>query len=242
MNASLYGPAQNGAIVYVTTPVTATNEPKSSGVTTRGLFIYDAVEPNGVGSGSWQILPDGPASTSGVTGEGAYAIKGKGNLGLLDLGINLLSSNVRALNLPSPTVPSTVLTGIISTNVTNTGTDAYYTVPSTGIYQINYSYRTGQGIRAQLLAADPPGIIITRATSPTGTQTELDSKLFGGIQLLSLAIVPLALANISLTQAQISHIYQLNQGDVLRFALVEGGLALGVLTDASAELSIYRLK
>jgi hypothetical protein len=141
------------------------------------------------------------------------------------------------------TVGGTVTTEIASTQIVNNE----YVVPSTGIYHIDYSFRTGQGISAQLLANNPPGIAIVKTVGTGGTavNTLLDYRGFGGVNLLDLsavALLNLVVINITLTQGQISHVYKLNAGDRLRFGLVQGGLNLGLITDKSAELSIYKIR
>ena len=120
-------------------------------------------------------------------------------------------------------------------------------VPSDGIYHINYSFRTGQGVSAELLSRAKPGLIITKTVG--STTTALDYRMFGSITLLDLPDIPLlpilnnlVVANITLTQGQISHIYNLKAGDILRFGIVQGGLNLGLLNDKSAELSIYKIR
>ena len=247
LNTNNYGPDQDGAIVYVTTPVTVTTEPKTVAVTSRGLYIYDHLQPNSNGTGLWQVLPDGPAAPGGgSTGDGAYAIRVRGTLSLLNLGINLLGSSIQNITLPTTTTLPNADVDITSSQITTTGADSYYTIPSDGIYQINYSYRTGQGLRLELLGANRPGIIITKTAlgAALNTATTVDYRYFGGISLGSIDVlgIPVSLANLALTQGQISHIHQFTAGDRVRFGIVTGGLAAGVLTDASAEVSIYRIK
>ncbi len=241
-----YGPAQNGAIVYVTLPATITG-PKTTGVITKGLFVYDATANNGTGTGTWNILPEGAINQS-TTGDGAYATRVRGSLSLLNLGINLLGSSVQTIALPTAESLPNANVDITSTQITTTASDSYYTVPTSGIYQVNYSYRTGQGLRLEALAANRPGLIITKTAAGAAitTATTIDYRYFGGISILALPGLPLVggltLANLALTEGQISHIYQFTAGDRVRFGVVTGGLAAGVLTDASAELSIYKIK
>lgn len=233
LNAGLYGAAQNGALVYVTTPVTATNEPKTSGVTTRGLFIYDALEPNGSGNGSWQILPDGPAApATGGTGDGAYAARFTGSSSLLSLNVGL-GTTFYAIPLSNVAVNN----NIPSTQVANN----QYTVPSSGIYQINYSFRYEQGLIASVLSSAPE-MRILKTTS--GTSTTLDFRTFGGITLLpTVTLLGISLgASITLADGQISHIYNLQQGDVLTFGIARGGLDLSVASNSAAEISVYKIK
>lgn len=241
LKEAAYGPAQNGAMVFVTSPITTTaGSVKTRDVTTSGFFVYDAnyVNPGGV-TGTWNHVVMGDTATPNTSA--TYAMRAQGNLQLLSLGINLLGSSVRSI----PIRPATA--GVISVEIgtpqvtyNSTTQDGYYVVPSTGLYHIDYSFRTGQGVRAELLTGSRPGLIITKANSPTGTQTALDYRLFGGVQLLDLGA--LGLVNVSITQGQISHIYNFQAGDVLRFGIVQGGLALSVLSDTSAELSIYKIR
>lgn len=69
--------------------------------------------------------------------------------------------------------------------------------------------------------------------------------MFGSVNLLDLSGVlglTLVVVNIALTQGQISHMYQLNAGDNIRFGIVQGGLNLGLITDKSAEISIFKIR
>jgi len=249
--SAVYGAPQNGAIVYVTESVTATNDPKTAAVLTKGLFVYDAFASNGSGTGLWNVMQQGPATpAAGTTGDGAYSGRVRGTLSLLNLGISLLGSSIQNIALPSTTTLPDINVDITSGQITTTGVDSYYTIPSTGIYQINYSYRTGQGLRLELLGANRPGIIVTKTASGAAatTATTVDYRYFGGISLgnITVPIPPLnpsiSLGNLALTQGQISHIHQFTAGDRVRFGVVTGGLVAGVLTDASAEISIYKIK
>ncbi|MCX8533870.1 hypothetical protein [Chryseobacterium luquanense] len=265
LKETAYTAAQNGAIVYVTSPA-ATTGPKTIGVLSTGLFMYDAFAANSSGTGLWYKLPTTDSPPVG-TGD-AYAARINRGLSLLGVNLNLLSNTVQLIPLPTATnitapgvLPaidiSVDVTGIINitTNLSTGPTvpgDSYYTVPSTGLYHIDYSYRTGQGLRLEVLGANRPGLIITK--SPAGglpaTAVPIDYRYFGGISLGNLTIplqpllpnVTLALANLALTQGQISHIYQFNAGERIRFGVLEGGLGLSVLTDATAELSIYKIR
>lgn len=257
-----YGPAQNGAIVYVTSAASTTG-PKTAGVNSIGLYMYDATAINSNGNGLWNKLPTSSTPSTG-TGD-AYAARINRGLALLGVNLNLLSNTVQLIPLPTATnitqpgitppidINLDIVTGIvnITTNLSTGPTvpgDSYYTVPSTGVYHIDYSYRTGQGLRLEVLGAQRPGLVILK--SPTGgspsTATPIDYRYFGGISLGNLTIpvinVTVALANLALTQGQISHIYQFNAGERIRFGVLQGGLGLDVLTDASAELAIYKIR
>ena len=264
LKESAYTTAQNGAIVYVTSPATTTG-PKTTGVLTTGLFMYDAFATNSSGTGLWFKLPTSASPPVG-TGD-AYAARINRGLALLGVNLALLSNTVQLIPLPTATnitnpgiTPpidiSVDVAGIvnITTNL-STGPsapgDSYYTVPSTGLYHIDYSYRIGQGLMLEVLAANRPGLIITKspANGLPASAVAIDYRYFGGINLGSLTLplppplnVGITLANLALTQGQISHIYQFNAGERIRFGVLTGGIGLNVLTDASAELAIYKIR
>lgn len=224
LKEAAYGPAQNGAVVFVTSPTTVTGV-KTAGVTTRGIFTYDANATNsGGGTGLWAKI----AESDPTAATGTYAAKFRGNVSLLSATLSLFSSNFNYLPLNSAS--TTVVTEIPSTQITNN----QYVVPSAGLYNINFSFRMGQGLTAQLLSNNPPSIAIVRTRS--GVNTLLDSRVFGGISLLGGTL------SLTLTQGQISHIYNLQAGDILRFGLVQGGLDLSLIADRSAELSVYKIR
>lgn len=234
--------AQHGALLYVTSPVTnpnPINDPKTQDVESTGFFMYDAyyTHPNNT-QGIWNKV----AVTDLGISSGTYAAKFVGNLSLLNISLGLFTSSFNYL--PLSTSGGTVTTEIASSQIVNNE----YIVPSEGIYHINYSFRTGQGISAQLLSNNSPGIAIVKTVGTGGTavNTLLDYRVFGGVNLLDLSgllsILNIVVVNVTLTQGQISHIYKLNAGDRLRFGLIQGGLNLGLLTDKSAELSIYKIR
>lgn len=220
-----YGPDQNGALVFVTSPVT-TPSLKTTNVSTAGIYSYDATFTH---SNSTQGIWNQLGEVEGIAGANdLYALKADGNLGLLNLGLDLLGSRFYRIPLPNSSGGAFDVE-IPSPQVAGSG----YTVPIDGTYVINYSFRTGTGVRAELLSGARPGALIRKTSG--GSSTILDYRLFGGV---SLSIV----LNVSVSQAQISHIYKLKAGDFLEFGLVQGGLGVGVLSDTSAELSIYRIR
>ncbi|MCU7619145.1 hypothetical protein NZ698_18350 [Chryseobacterium sp. PBS4-4] len=229
--SAAYGAAQNGAIVYVTESVTATTDPKTSAVLTKGLFVYDAFASNGTGTGLWNVIQEGPATPSTVTGDGVYAAKFTSDFSLL--GLTLISSGQRNFTFTpnNSTVPSVGNTTVqVSSSQMAAG---IYTVPSTGIYQINYSYKEGTGLNLAVLTSS--GINIRKAPLGSNTYTILDSKGFSGANLVVLSL--------SLTQSQISHLYSLTAGDKLQFGISRTGIAtLDLLNTVEVDLSIYRIK
>lgn len=223
MKDAAYGIDQHGAMVFVTSPVTASSL-KTTNVIEPGLYSYDGTFTHANSTkGMWMEMEQG----NGNSGSGAYAMRAAGSLGLLDLSLNLFGSAFYSIPITN-TSGAVYNIEITSAQVANN----QYTVPQDGLYAINYSYRTGTGLRAELLSGNRPGAVIRKTSNVTSTV--LDYRLFGGVDLI--------LANVSLSQAQISHIYELKAGDILEFGIVRGGLSLGVLADSSAELSIYKIR
>ena len=115
----------------------------------------------------------------------------------------------------------------------NASTD-FYTVPSNGIYEINYQFRYGSGVQASLLNfSGVPSIGILRHPT-SGPYTVLDSRKFSGVS------VPLLLS-IIVSDTGINSVYQLNAGDRLSFEVNAGGLALGLLGSSHAEFVIKKI-
>lgn len=244
LKSSAYTAAQNGAIVYVSS---ATTNPtgKTILITEPGLYSYDAAANNG--NGLWNKILEGSNNEDGIP-RGTYSMKASGSLTLLSLGINLLGSNFSYIPISNNTGSGTVVAEIPSSQVNAAVTPSidsgYYVVPATGVYHIDYSFRFGQGLMAELLSGQKPGIVITLARNGA-SPVVLDSRIFGGVNLLDLGNVlgvGVVAASITLSQGQISHIYSLKKGDILRFGVVQGGLNLGILNDRSAELSIFRVR
>ncbi len=225
---------QNGAIVFVSSPTT-TSSIKTEDVSSVGFFIYDAYYTHPENQkGIWKKI----ATSDPGMGSSVYAARGSGNLSLISLGLTLFGSNVNYIPL-SNTSSSTFTVEIPTNQIENNA----YTVPSDGIYHINYSFRIAQGISAELLSGASPGLIITKTVGLS--TTGLDYRIFGGVNLLDVNLgFPLPRLNVSvtLTQGQISHIYNLKAGDILRFGIVQGGLNVAALSSKSAEISIYKIR
>ncbi|WP_159479442.1 hypothetical protein [Chryseobacterium sp. 18068] len=224
LKETAYTAAQNGAIVYVTSPA-ATTGPKTTGVTSEGLFIYDAVTNNSSGNpGIWFKLPT--TASSGTAGDGAFSAKFTSTLNLLGLGVG---GGILNLNIGGSSGGTTTIQ-VPSTSMSN----GVYTVPSTGLYQINFSYKEGTGASVSLLTNS--GIVINRTPVGSSTATILDSKGFGGVNV---ALV----LTVSITQTTINHIYSLTAGDKIQFGINRQGIATLDLANASeAELSIYKIR
>ncbi len=223
---SFYGSDQEGTMIWVTKPITANlSTAKTQFIHKKGYYIYDSeyVHPDN-SKGIWKSLTDEtPLSNN------AFAASGSTGISLISLGINLLGSEFRTINLSSPNLTISIGNNLISNN--------QYTVPESGIYMISYQFRFGQGITAELLSAQRPGLAIAKTSG--STNSVLDYSIFGGVQLINLGA--LGLVNVSLSQGQINHLFQLQAGDKLNFGVITGGLNLSLLGDTSTEISIHKI-
>ena len=107
----------------------------------------------------------------------------------------------------------------------------FYTVPSTGIYVINFAFLYGTGVQASLLGGTPR-VAILRLSTDTDFDV-LAEKSFSGVNL--------ALANITISDVTLNSVYQLNAGDRIVFGFNRSGIALGLLGSSSTSFSIYKI-
>ena len=225
--SSVYGLPQDGAIVYITAPVTAQTDPKTQDVGTIGFFIYDAkyVHPGGI-VGVWNKVD---TQETGFNSS-VYSARFSGTFTLLGLTVSLASPPTQRFFPFTANNSTNVSVKIPSSQMTN----GEYLVPQDGIYQVHYSYREGSGVKVGLLSS--AAVNITKiAANPVAT-TVLDSQDLGGADLI--------VAKVSISQSQMNHIYSLKAGDKLKFGFVRGGLIdLDLLnTGIVAEISIYKIR
>ena len=114
----------------------------------------------------------------------------------------------------------------------DTTTD-FYTVPSDGIYEINYEMRYGSGVLLSLVNfSGIPSIGVLKHNS--SGYTVLDKRKFSGVS------VPL-LASIIVSNTTIDSMYELTAGEKLSFEVNAGGLALNVLGDSYASVIVRKI-
>lgn len=145
-------------------------------------------------------------------------------------GVSLLSGTLFAgwqkINFDSGNIP-------INPGSNFSATTDFYTVPSSGVYVVNYEFRYGSGVMLSALNfSGIPSIGILSHNS--SGYTVLEQKKFSGVS------VPL-LASIIISDAGINTMYQLTAGEQLSFELNAGGLALGLLGSSYATVSIYKI-
>jgi len=113
--------------------------------------------------------------------------------------------------------------------------DDIYTVPSDGVYVINFDVRYGSGVMlAALNFSGIPSIGILKHSSDMSSYTVMDKKKFSGASVSFLA-------SIIISNTSIDSIYRLSKNDKLSFEINAGGLALNLLSDSSARVYIYKI-
>lgn len=108
-----------------------------------------------------------------------------------------------------------------------------YTVPSTGIYEINFYFRYGTGLQAALLSGDVTVGILKEDVS-TSIIAPLDKRKFAGVNLA-------VLINVTISTSEINSVYKLNAGDKISFGVNKGTLNLGLLGSSAAEFVIKKI-
>lgn len=105
----------------------------------------------------------------------------------------------------------------------------FYTVPSDGIYEINYEMRYGNGVLLGLFGT--PKIGILKHTS--GNYEVLDSRIFGGANLV--------VASVTISNTAINSVYKLTAGDQLSFEFFAGSIGLGALSSSYASVVVKKI-
>ncbi|MFZ4927840.1 hypothetical protein [Chryseobacterium sp. Mn2064] len=112
-------------------------------------------------------------------------------------------------------------------------TNSTYTIPSTGVYAVSYSFRFGTGIQASLLSSGT-GIGITRTRGAgAGVTTLIDSRTFNGVNLV--------VANLTISDSTINSLYSFQAGDRVTFGFIDPGITLTLLSTSVASFYIYKV-
>lgn len=109
--------------------------------------------------------------------------------------------------------------------------DHSYVVPSTGVYNLSFTFRYGTGLQASLLTT-PPTVAILR--NRANTVTIIDSKNFNGVNL--------AIANLTISEGTITNLYSFQAGDRISFGMNQTGLLnAGLLSSSFASVNIHKV-
>lgn len=216
MKENLYGPAHNGALIYVTQPVTRSSH-KMQNVTSEGYYVYDAKYTHADRSqGVWKkMFSDTHAFAWSYSGQPNYSAR------------KLRTSGTDVELLRFVASDSTIGADYI--------VDDQYIVRESGLYAIDYSLRFE--VDEAVYVTKRPSIIILKTTNNHEIQNLLASKSFDGINFGGgkggFVITP---------SAGIHHIYHLNEGDRLGFGFVGNGKSIASMGDVNSEISIFKIR
>ena len=156
------------------------------------------------------------------TNTSVFAAKKTTGISLLSLG--LFPSGFRAVNFLA--AERTIGSASLFSDTDNT-----YTIPSTGVYAIGFSFRYGTGLQASLLANNPGvGIVRTRA----GVATIIDSSPLSGDNLVLLSL--------TISDSSLSSVYSFQAGDKISFGLTGStALDVGLLGSSTSSFYIYKI-
>lgn len=176
-------------------------------------------------SGSNFLRGDGVWAAPTVAAEAnttVYAARKTTGISLLSLGV--FPSGFRAVNFLN--AERTVGNPSLYSDTDNT-----YTIPSTGTYQIGYTFKYGNGLQAALLPNSPGvGIVRTRA----GVSTTIDARSFSGANLVIMSL--------TVSENSLNSIYSFQAGDKISLGLTGSSLLdAGILGTSTASFFIYKV-
>lgn len=213
----LYGPAQNGAMIYVTDIARKTSS-KTQRMTSSGYYVYDASYLNKDNSaGIWKKMFSDP---------NAFAVSSSGKTSFSKVALKSSKSSFHRILFDS---------AIDSQVGAEYMVDNQYLVPETGLYVINFSISFNDPKSQNF--TERPDLTIIKTTNNHETQSFLAQKMLYGM------IPKDGKGNFSVsTSSGINHIYNLQQGDQLGFGLLGEGFSSADLKNTSIEISIYKIR
>lgn len=183
---------------------------------TGGDFQVAQVNPQLIIDAAVNAINTSNANTS------VYSAKKTAGISLLSLG--LFPTGFRAVNFVQ--AERTLGTASLFSDTDNT-----YTVPTSGVYAVGFSFRYGTGLQAAILA-DSPGVGILRTRA--GVATLIDSRTFSGANLLVLSL--------TISETSINSLYTLQSGDKITFGLTGSSLlSVGLLGSSTGSFYIYKV-
>ncbi|MBB4805144.1 hypothetical protein HNP38_000416 [Chryseobacterium defluvii] len=202
----------NGTLKVRETPIVTALPGYQIMAVNLGSFQVAKVDP--------QIIIDAAANAAN-TNTTVYSAQKTGGISLLSVTLFSTWKQINFLTTDRTTGSASLFSN----------TDYSYTVPSTGVYAIGFYFRYGSGLQASLLTGGP-GIGIIKNTS--GTFTPLDIREFSGLNL--------GLGALTISEASINSLYNLQAGDKLYFGLTNTGVLGGtVLSSSNASFYIYKV-
>lgn len=204
----------NGTMKIRDTPITTALPGYTIMAVNDGTFQVAKVDP--------QVIINA-ATAAASTNTSVYAAKKASGIDLLSL--SLFPTGFRAVNFVA--ADRSVGSAALFSDTDNT-----YTVPSTGVYAVGFTFRYGSGLQAAILT-NTPGIGIFRNRGGVGTL--IDSRVFSGLT------IPLLLS-LTISESTISSLYSFQTGDKISFGLTgSSALEAGLLGTSVGSFYIYKV-
>lgn len=142
------------------------------------------------------------------------------------LGLSIFPENFKVINFLS--TERNIGSGALFSD-----TDYSYVIPSTGVYQVGFSFRYGSGLQTELLGTTGPGIGILRTRN--NVTTLIDNRTFNGIS------VPLVLS-LTISESNVSSLYSFQANDRVSFGITGSGfVSANVLGSSVGSFYIYKV-
>ncbi len=207
-----YTPAQTGAVIYVTSPISSlpSSNPQTVNVTASGYYYFNGTV--------WVRMADARPKPSIYEGEATR------NWSLLSLSIGGTSAGKIDLNNLTPKFGGS-----------NIDTDGDYVAPSTGYYIVKYEWRPEAGLTAGLLGDH------SLYLSKNGTDL-LAEKNFSSVTVaINVVALNLTLANIPVSSTLFTYMVHLDKNDQLNFGVSNNAISLGLLNNATVSVYVYKI-
>ncbi|MDR2235197.1 MAG: hypothetical protein LBE92_03655 [Chryseobacterium sp.] len=142
------------------------------------------------------------------------------------LGLSIFPENFKVINFLS--TERNIGSGSLFSD-----TDYAYVIPSTGVYQVGFSFRYGSGLQAEVLGTSGPGIGILRTRGTVATL--IDNRTFNGIS------IPLLLS-LTISESNVSSLYSFQANDRVSFGITGSGfVSASVLGSSVGSFYIYKV-
>lgn len=227
--------AQSGAVGINTTTPQATldingNLKIRQAPTAASTTGYQILAVNQNTGGDFEVSRLNPqliadlATQGGTTGVAASVYSARKTAGVTLVSATVFPTGFRSVNFIN--AERTVGSTAVFSDADNT-----YTVPSTGVYAIGFSFRYGTGLQATLLA-NSPGVGIVRTRN--SVSTVIDSRPFSGANLVVL--------NLTISEGSVNSLYPLQAGDKISFGLTGSTLLdATILGTSTSSFYIYKV-
>ena len=217
MKDHLYGPAQNGAMIFITSTGSKTSQ-KTKQITSSGYYVYDAgTSSHKKSDGGWKKMFSDP---------NAFAMSNTSALSSSITQLESSKSNFHAVKLDATEAD------LIGSEYLE---DNQYVVPEIGLYVINY-YISLENMNDALMQR--PSLAIAKSADKSAKGKMLSTRMLDAFSSSdaknnSISLVP---------QASINHIYNLNEGEKINFGLIANGRDFSSFGNVTTEISIYKIR